>query len=304
MNGSAISYSLRVRAVNKFQLSEAQLDKIIDSALAEDISQGDITSETLIPAELRGKALLRAKAKGILAGIDIAGRVFQRVDPSLQIEFLTTDGTEIKAGDVIATVAGKVASILKAERTALNFLQRLSGTATLTAGYVAEVKGLPTVILDTRKTTPGLRIVEKYAVRVGGGQNHRLHLGDMILIKDNHLSALRATGMSLKDIVAQAKKKAPPGIKVEVEVSTVPEALEAVAGGADIIMLDNMSPAEIRQVVSQIPDQIKTEASGGITRDNVSAVAQTGVDYISIGALTHSAPALDISLELEPATKS
>lgn len=304
MNGSAISYSLRVRAVNKFQLSEAQLDKIIDSALAEDISQGDITSETLIPAELRGKALLRAKAKGILAGIDIAGRVFQRVDPSLQIEFLTTDGTEIKAGDVIATVAGKVASILKAERTALNFLQRLSGTATLTAGYVAEVKGLPTVILDTRKTTPGLRIVEKYAVRVGGGQNHRLHLGDMILIKDNHLSALRATGMSLKDIVAQAKKKAPLGIKVEVEVSTVPEALEAVAGGADIIMLDNMSPAEIRQVVSQIPDQIKTEASGGITRDNVSAVAQTGVDYISIGALTHSAPALDISLELEPATKS
>ena len=290
--------------MNKFQLSEAQLDKIIDSALAEDISQGDITSETLIPAQFMGKASLRAKAKGILAGIDIAGRVFQRVDPSLQIEFLTTDGTEIKAGDVIATVSGKVASILKAERTALNFLQRLSGTATLTAGYVAEVKGLPTVILDTRKTTPGLRIVEKYAVRVGGGQNHRLHLGDMILIKDNHLSALRTTGMSLKDIVAQAKKKAPPGIKVEVEVSTVPEALEAVAGGADIIMLDNMSPAEIRQVISQIPDHIKTEASGGITRDNISAVAQTGVDYISIGALTHSAPALDISLELEPATKS
>ncbi len=290
--------------MNKFQLSEAQLDKIIDSALAEDISQGDITSETLIPAQFMGKASLRAKAKGILAGIDIAGRVFQRVDPSLQIEFLTTDGTEIKAGDVIATVAGKVASILKAERTALNFLQRLSGTATLTAGYVAEVKGLPTVILDTRKTTPGLRIVEKYAVRVGGGQNHRLHLGDMILIKDNHLSALLTTGMSLKDIVAQAKKKAPPGIKVEVEVSTVPEALEAVAGGADIIMLDNMSPAEIRQVISQIPDHIKTEASGGITRDNISAVAQTGVDYISIGALTHSAPALDISLELEPATKS
>jgi nicotinate-nucleotide pyrophosphorylase (carboxylating) len=293
-----------VRAVNKFQLSEAQLDKIIDSALAEDISQGDITSETLIPAEFRGKASLRAKAKGILAGIDIAGRVFQRVDPSIQIEFLTTDGTEIKAGDVIATFAGKVASILKAERTALNFLRRLSGTATLTAGYVAEVKGLPTVILDTRKTTPGLRILEKYAVRLGGGQNHRLHLGDMILIKDNHLSALRATGMSLKDIVAQAKKKAPPGIKVEVEVSTVPEALEAVAGGVDIIMLDNMSPAEIRQVISQIPDHIKTEASGGITRDNISAVAQTGVDYISIGALTHSAPALDISLELEPATKS
>lgn len=288
----------------KFPLSEAQLDKVIDYALVEDVSQDDITSETLIPAKLRGKASLVAKGKGILAGTDVARRVFQRVDASLQIEVLTQDGSGLKPGDIIATVSGKVASILKAERTALNFLQRLSGIATLTARYVAEIEGLPTEILDTRKTTPGLRILEKYAVRVGGGQNHRLHLGDMILIKDNHLSALRAIGMSRKDIVAQAKKKAPPGIKVEVEVSNNQEALEAIAGGADIIMLDNMSPEEMRPVVSQVPDQIKTEASGGITLDNVRAVAQTGIDFISIGALTHSAPALDISLELKPVTKS
>ncbi len=287
--------------MNKLSLSDKQVDKIIDLALAEDISRGDVTSETLIPAGFRGKASLLARANGIVAGTEVAGRVFQRVDPSLQIKVLIQDGATIKAGDIIATVSGKVASILKAERTALNFLQRLSGTATLTARYVAEVKGLPTQILDTRKTTPGLRILEKYAVRVGGGQNHRLHLGELMLIKDNHLSALRATGMSLKDIVTQAKKKAPRGIKVEVEVGNAQEALEAVAGGADIIMLDNMSPDEMRQVVSHVPDTIKTEASGGINLDNVRAVAETGVDFISIGALTHSAPALDISLELKPA---
>lgn len=280
------------------------MDKIIDSALAEDVSKGDVTSETLIPAELRGKASLLAKAQGIVAGTEVASRVFQRVDPSLQIEVLIQDGAKIKPGDIIVTVSGKVSSILKAERTALNFLQRLSGIATLTARYVAEVKGLAARILDTRKTTPGLRILEKYAVRVGGGQNHRLHLGDMMLIKDNHLSALRATGMSLKDIVAVAKKKAPRGIKVEVEVSNAQEAREAVAGGADIIMLDNMSPEEMRRVVSQVPDPIKTEASGGINLDNVRAVAESGVDFISIGALTHSAPTLDINLELKPATKS
>ncbi|UCG10746.1 MAG: carboxylating nicotinate-nucleotide diphosphorylase [Dehalococcoidia bacterium] len=290
--------------MNKLSLSDKQVDKIIDSALAEDVSKGDVTSETLIPAELRGKASLLAKAQGIVAGTEVASRVFQRVDPSLQIEVLIQDGAKIKPGDIIVTVSGKVSSILKAERTALNFLQRLSGIATLTARYVAEVKGLAARILDTRKTTPGLRILEKYAVRVGGGQNHRLHLGDMMLIKDNHLSALRATGMSLKDIVAVAKKKAPRGIKVEVEVSNAQEAREAVAGGADIIMLDNMSPEEMRRVVSQVPDPIKTEASGGINLDNVRAVAESGVDFISIGALTHSAPTLDINLELKPATKS
>ncbi len=280
------------------------LDGIIDRALAEDTSHGDITSEAIVPPELPGKASLLAKADGVLAGGEVAGRVFRRVDPSLEVDTLIADGTTIQPGDKIATISGRVASILGAERTALNFLQRLSGIATQTARYVAETEGYDAIIADTRKTTPGLRRLEKYAVRMGGGQNHRFHLGDGILIKDNHIAALRTPGMSLKDIVARAKQNAPRGLTVEVEVNTAREAIAAAEGGADIIMLDNMSPEEMRRVVDRLPPPVRTEASGGITLDNVRAVAATGVDIISIGALTHSVKALDISLELEPpATK-
>lgn len=284
------------------QLSEEQIDNIIDLALAEDISHGDMTSEALIPPELQGKASILVKAKGILAGGEIAKRVFIRVDTSLEVQMLINDGNKVKAGDIAATISGRVLSILKAERTALNFLQRLSGIASQTAKYIAETHGFAVNITDTRKTTPGLRLLEKYAVRLGGGQNHRFHLGDGILIKDNHLAALRALGMSLKDIVAKAKQNAPQELKVEVEVKTVQEALDAADAGADIIMLDNMSPDEMRRVVSLLPSQVKTEASGGITLENIQAVAMSGVDVISIGALTHSSKALDISLELEPQT--
>ncbi|MFH0768011.1 MAG: carboxylating nicotinate-nucleotide diphosphorylase [Chloroflexota bacterium] len=288
--------------MNKPQLSDEQLNTIVDLALSEDLGHGDVTSETLIPAQLQGKASLLVKAEGILAGIEVAKRVFMRVDPSLKFEVLIKDGAKIKTGDIVATVSGKVISILKAERVALNFLQRLSGTASQTAQYVAEIRGLTAKIVDTRKTTPGLRQLEKYAVRMGGGQNHRLHLGDGILIKDNHLVALRHLGMSFKDIVAKAKQNAPKGMTVEVEVTTVQEALEAAETGADIIMLDNMSPDEMRQAVSSIKGRGKFEASGGITLDTVRAAAMTGVDIISIGALTHSVKALNISLELEPQT--
>jgi len=288
--------------VNKLQLPEEQVDNIIDLALAEDISHGDVTTEALIPPELQGKASILAKAKGILAGGEIAKRVFLKVDPSLKVEVLIKDGARVKPGDTIATISGRVASILKAERVVLNFLQRLSGIATHTAQYVAETHGVDVIITDTRKTTPGLRLLEKYAVRIGGGQSHRFHLGDGILIKDNHLAALRALGMSLRDIIAKAKQNAPKGLKVEVEVNTAQEAVEAVEGGADIIMLDNMSPDEMRRVVSLIPSQVKTEASGGITLANVRAAAETGVNIISVGALTHSSKAIDISLELEPQT--
>ena len=284
------------------ELSPEEVSNIIDRALAEDTSHGDITSELLIPPELQGKASFLVKAKGILAGIDVAKRVFLEVDPSLKIEVLIKDGNKVQPGDIIANISGKVASILKAERTALNFLQRLSGIATQTAQYVAETRGFNTIITDTRKTTPGLRSLEKYAVQMGGGQNHRFHLGDGILIKDNHLAALRSMGMSLKDIVARAKQNAPKGLKVEVEVTTAEEALEAADAGADIIMLDNMSPDGMRCVVNSITSRVKTEASGGITLDNVRQVAMAGVNIISIGALTHSPKALDISLELEPQT--
>jgi nicotinate-nucleotide pyrophosphorylase (carboxylating) len=283
-------------------ITEKQLDAIIDIALDEDTSHGDVTSEALIPPELSGKASLLVKEKGVLAGIEVAGRVFQRIDPSLAIEILIKDGTKIQPGDIAATIVGSVISILKAERTALNFLQRLSGIASLTAQHVEETKGLNAKIVDTRKTTPGLRRLEKYAVRMGGGKNHRMHLGDAVLIKDNHIAALRAMGMNLKDIVAKARQNAPAGITLEVEVTSTGEALEALKAGADIIMMDNMSANEIRQVVSMVAGQAKLEASGGITLANVHQVAMTGVDIISIGALTHSYKALDISLEMESQT--
>ncbi len=288
--------------MNKFQLSEEQVDNLIDLALAEDLSHGDITSEILIPPNLEGKASILIKERGIVAGGEVAKKVFLRVDPSLKVNVLIRDGTKVQPGDIVATISGRVISILKAERTALNFLQRLSGIASLTAKYVAKTAGLAVNITDTRKTTPGLRLLEKYAVRMGGGKNHRLHLGDGILIKDNHLAALRAPGMSLKDIVAKAKQNASQGVKVEVEVNTAQEAMDAAEAGADIIMLDNMSPDEMHHVLSLLPSQVKTEASGGITLTNVRQVAAAGVDIISIGAFTHSPKALDISLELASQT--
>jgi len=288
--------------MNKAPSPEEQVDNIIDLALAEDLGHGDITSEALIPNNLEGKASILIKERGILAGVEVAKKVFLRVDSSLRFNVLTEDGTKVKPGDTVATVSGKVISILKVERTALNFLQRLSGIASETAKYVAKTRGLTVNITDTRKTTPGLRLLEKYAVSMGGGKNHRLHLGDGILIKDNHLAALCALGMSLKDIIAKAKQNAPRGVKIEVEVNTAQEAMDAAEAGADIIMLDNMNPEEMRRVVSLLPSQVKVEASGGITLANVHQAAATGVNLISIGALTHSPKALDISLEFDPKT--
>ena len=280
------------------QLTDEQVNKIIDLALAEDTGWGDITSKILIPPELKGKASILAKEEGVLAGGDIAKLVFLKVDPLLEVEVLIPEGSRVKPGDTVATISGTVVSIFKAERVALNFLSHLSGVASETARYVAEIQDSTAVITDTRKTSPSLRLLEKYAVRVGGGQNHRLHLGDGILIKDNHITALRELGISLKDIVAKAKQNAPQGAKIEIEVNTIQEALETAQAGADIIMLDNMSPDEIKQVVELVPEQVKLEASGGIGLDNVRAMAWAGVDFISVGAITHSAKALDFSLEL------
>ena len=275
-----------------------QVERLIDRALAEDLGQGDVTTEALVPDDQQGKASITAKAKGVIAGTEVARQVFLKVDPELKIAILIQDGAAIKPGDVIARIEGKCASILKAERVALNFLQHLSGIASETARYVQAVKGLPVQITDTRKTTPGLRTLEKRAVRAGGGKNHRMHLGDGILIKDNHLSTLRHQGLTLKQIVARARQKASPGLKVEVEVKIPQEASEAAEAGADIIMLDNMDIQDMRQAIRLIKGRAVIEASGGITLDKVRAVAETGVDLISVGALTHSSKALDISLEL------
>jgi nicotinate-nucleotide pyrophosphorylase (carboxylating) len=279
--------------------NKLQIEEIIDRALAEDLGKGDVTTEGLIPGDRQGTGLMVAKKDGILAGMNVAKQVFHRVDPELKVEILLEDGARVKPGSKVARVSGSVASILKAERTALNFLQRLSGIASETNRYVEVVKGLPVRIMDTRKTTPGLRLLEKHGVRAGGGENHRMSLGDGILIKDNHLAALRSQGLNIKEIVAKARQNSPERLPVEVEVGTVAEASEAVEAGADIVMLDNMSLEDMREAVKSIGGRALVEASGGITLDNVRAVAETGVDLISIGALTHSARALDISLELE-----
>ena len=279
--------------------SMQQVEEIVDLALAEDLGEGDVTTKALVPDDQQGKASITAKAKGIVAGTEFAKQVFLKVDPELKIAILIQDGAAIKPGDVIARVEGKCASILNAERVALNFLQHLSGIASETARYVEAVKGLPAQITDTRKTTPGLRALEKYAVQAGGGKNHRMHLGDGILIKDNHLAVLRRQGLTMKQIVARARQKASPKLKIEVEGKTPQEASEAAEAGADIIMLDNMDIQNMRQAVRLIKGRSVIEASGGITLDKVRAVAKTGVDLISVGALTHSAKALDISLELD-----
>ena len=279
--------------------SKLQIEEIIDCALAEDLGKGDVTTEALIPGDQRGTGFIVAKKEGIVAGTGVAKQVFHRVDPELKVEMLLEDGARVKPGSKVAKVSGSIASILKAERVALNFLQHLSGIATETNRYVEVVKGLPVRIMDTRKTTPGLRSLEKHAVKAGGGENHRMNLGDGILIKDNHLAALRRQGLNIKEIVAKARQNAPQRLPVEVEVRTVSEALEAVEAGADIVMLDNMSLEDMRKAVKSIHGHALVEASGGITLGNVRAVAETGVDFISIGALTHSATALDISFELE-----
>ena len=276
-----------------------QVKQLIRQAIAEDLSRKDVTTKVLISPTQMSKALVLVKDKGVIAGIEIAKEVFLEVDPKLEVDIIIKDGAEVKAGDVVVKIEGKTSSILKAERVALNFLQHLSGIASETARYVLAVKGLSVYITDTRKTTPGLRALEKYAVFVGGGKNHRMHLADLILIKDNHIAALKHRGLNIKEITAKAHHKAPPQLKIEIEVKTLEEALQAAEAGADIIMLDNMSLDDMRQAVRLVKGHALLEASGGITLENVRAVAETGVDRISIGALTHSPKALDISLELE-----
>ena len=285
----------------------AQLDAIIDQALGEDLAQGDPTTELLIPPGRRNTATLVAKAEGVLAGLEVGLRVFRRVDPDFEIRALPdpeaerplADGAWLKPGTAIARISGETVHILGAERVALNFLQHLSGIATETSRYVKAVEGLPVRIVDTRKTLPGLRALQKYAVTVGGGRNHRQSLGDGILIKDNHIAAAAARGLSLGDLVRQALRQAPHTLKVEIEVETLEQVKETLEAGATLLLLDNMPLARLRQAVELCQGRALTEASGGITLATVRAVAETGVDIISVGALTHSARALDMSLEVD-----
>lgn len=273
--------------------------RLIDAALSEDETFNDPTTGLLIPPDIRGVGMLRAKAEGVLAGLDVAQAVFQRVDPELAFNARIADGTPLTPGTDIAEVAGSAASILRAERIALNFLQRMSGIASDTNRYVQAVAGGTARIVDTRKTAPGHRYLDKYAVRMGGGYNHRLNLADGILIKDNHLEALASRELGLADVVQLALSQASHTVKVEVEVESLDGVAEALAAGAHIIMLDNMPVELMAKAMAMVGDRAVVEASGGINLDTVRAVAATGVHLISVGSLTHSTQALDISLDLE-----
>ena len=271
---------------------------IIDSALAEDVSMGDPTTDILIDPDLTGRAEMTAREPGVLAGIEVAAAVFRRLDPGLEVEIVTEDGSGVAPGDKLAAVTGRVASVLKAERTALNFVQRLSGIATETHRYVEAVEGTHARIVDTRKTTPGLRRLEKYAVVMGGGQNHRRNLADGILIKDNHIEAMELQGIGIGDVVRRALEGAPHTIKVEIEVETIEQLEQVLDAGADLVLLDNMGVEQMATAVKVAAGRAVLEASGGITLDTVRAIAETGVDIISVGALTHSARALNVGLDM------
>jgi nicotinate-nucleotide pyrophosphorylase (carboxylating) len=289
-------------------LSSSEIDRAVRNALDEDRGAGDLTSATAVPERARARASLIAKADGILAGLSVFARAFELCDRKVQVELVGRDGTAFRKGDVLARVEGPARALLLAERTALNFVQRLSGIATLTARFVRlarEAAGdRAPRILDTRKTTPGLRLFEKYAVRCGGGENHRFGLYDEVMVKENHIEL---AGRSIEAVLADLRGALGAGVRITCEACDEAEALSAVDGGADVVLLDNMSAAELSRLGPPLRSRarergrtIEIEASGGVDERTIAAIAKTGVDRVSIGALTHSAPALDLSLELEP----
>ena len=280
-------------------LEAQEIRRAVQAALAEDIGSGDVTTLATVPAGATAIAIIRAREELVVAGIDFAEAAFREVSSAVYVERLVRDGEQVKTGVELLKISGPAAAILSAERVALNFLQRLSGVATLTAEFVAAIKGTRAEILDTRKTTPGWRRFEKYAVACGGGRNHRIGLYDMVLIKDNHLAALRDAKPNAIAAAVQGARNRFPKLKVEVEADTLEQVVQAVDAGADIILLDNMSSDQLREAVKLISGRAESEASGGVNLKTVRAIAETGVNFISAGALTHSARAVDIGLDFE-----
>jgi len=280
-------------------VNPALLDEIIVRALAEDAPWGDITSEAFLPPDTAAEAGLVAREPGILSGIAVFARAFALVDPDTTVTLLAADGSAMAPGDVLATVRGSARSVLRAERIALNLVQRMCGIATLTARYVAAVEGTDARIVDTRKTTPGLRALERQAVRDGGGHNHRFSLSDAVLAKDNHLAVLAAAGIPVGDAIRAARARIGHTTHLEVEVDRLDQVEPVVSAGVDTIMLDNFTPEQLREGVALVAGRALVEASGGVNLDTVAAIARSGVDVISVGALTHSARALDLGLDIE-----
>ncbi|MBT9774733.1 MAG: carboxylating nicotinate-nucleotide diphosphorylase [Coprococcus sp.] len=272
---------------------QLQADKLIRMALEEDITSEDVSTNAVMPTNVKGTVDLIAKEDGVIAGMDVYARVFKLLDESMEIEMFCQDGDEVKKGDLMAKVTGDIRVLLSGERVALNYLQRMSGIATYTMSVVKLLEGSGVTLLDTRKTTPNCRVFEKYAVRVGGGCNHRYNLSDGVLLKDNHIGAAG----SITKAIQMAKAYAPFVRKIEIETETLEQVAEAVEAGADIIMLDNMTPEVMKQAVALIDGRAQTECSGNITKENIARIREIGVDFVSSGALTHSAPILDISMK-------
>jgi len=281
------------------KLTDAEIRQAVRAALTEDIGSGDVTSLATVPAAATLSVVMRAREPLVVAGLAFAETAFRSLSRSVRIKRLGNDGQAIKADAALLQITGPARAILSAERVALNFVQRLSGVATLTARFVAAIQGTRAEILDTRKTTPGWRRFEKYAVACGGGRNHRVGLFDLVLIKDNHLAALRDAQPNAVAAAVQRARKQFPKLKVEVEADTLAQVKQAVAAAADIILLDNMSNVELRRAVKWIAGRAETEASGGVNLKTVRGIAQTGVDFISVGALTHSARAVDLGLDFK-----
>jgi nicotinate-nucleotide pyrophosphorylase (carboxylating) len=274
--------------------------RVINAALEEDLAYGDLTSTLLIPPTLLARADIIAKAHMIVAGVAVAREVFQSVDSTLELTTHAGDGNMVRPSTTILSMKGKAQSLLQGERIALNFLQRLSGISTLTHRFCEAVRDFPVALVDTRKTTPGLRALEKWAVRLGGGKNHRFSLHDGILIKDNHLMVMASQRMNITQTCLWARQHAPHGLQICVEVETIAQVRQALKGKADVLLLDNMTPDRVRQAIDIIQKQALVEVSGGMTLDNVRDMAEAGPDFISIGALTHSAPSMDLSMEIVP----
>ncbi|HET7101270.1 MAG TPA: carboxylating nicotinate-nucleotide diphosphorylase [Terriglobia bacterium] len=273
-----------------------QVRKIVARAFVEDLGKGDVTTSLTVPESVKGRGIFYSKQPLVVAGLPVAEEVFRMLEPDYLWDAVISDGTEVPAGQPLARVEGKAATLLSGERVALNFLQRLSGIATLTRKFKDQLAGLKTELLDTRKTTPGLRILEKYAIRMGGGTNHRMGLDDGILIKNNHIAIAGGIGAAIETV----SRDKPAGMPVEVEVRTRQELEEAIEAGADIALLDNMTPEEVSECVSHARGRVLLEVSGGVGLGNIRAYAEAGVDRISVGALSHSAPAVDINFLIEP----
>lgn len=286
-------------ALRTLELPPADVRRIVATAVAEDLGWGDITTDNLVPAETTARAAVVYRSAGVVCGIDVLAEVFSSLDKEVAVERLAAEGEHVPAQTTVAIVRGPARAILKGERVALNFVQRMAAIATAAYAYVEAVDGLPVHIIDTRKTTPGLRLLERYAVRVGGGRNHRFNLSDGVLVKDNHLVALRNQGIRTVEALRLLRDRVPHTVRIQVEVDRLDQIPEVLEAGADAILFDNMTPEQVREGVLMVAGRAVTEVSGGVRLETVRAYAEAGVDVISSGALTHSTSALDVGLDFE-----